>query len=82
MILLYDNLNDKKIKLLPKIFLFSTVILAGCNWGDNSSPGNSTTATSQNVSAATVNSTTAAEVFSNFQLDLNPTIVISENSAT
>ncbi len=50
--------------------------------GDNSSSGNSTTASSQTVSAATVNSTTVAEVFSNFQLDLNPTIVISGNSAT
>ena len=72
----------KKMKLIPKILLINIFILAGCNSSDNSSSGNSSTSSSQTVSAATVNSTSAAEVFSNFQLDLNPTIVISGNSAT
>ena len=69
-----------KIKL--KILFFTTVLFAGCNSSDNSSSGSSSTTSSQTVSAATVNSTSAAEVFSNFQLDLNPIIVISGNSAT
>ena len=70
----------KIILSLLSFILFFT----GCLMDDDNTATTSATTTlaSQNVQTASVNSANAAEVFNNFQLDLNPTIVISGTSAT
>lgn len=68
-----------KIKILFLCLL--SVFLIGCKSSSSSSSA-TTSSSSQTEAAASVNEITAAEVFNNFQLDLNPTIVITGTSAT
>jgi hypothetical protein len=57
------------------------MLFAGCKSSNSSSSGSSSS-NSQTEVAATVNSTSAPEVFNNFTLELNPEIVITGNTAT
>jgi hypothetical protein len=69
---------NQNICIFPSLFL---LLFAGCNSSSSSSSGSSSS-NSQTEVAATVNSTSAPEVFSNFTLELNPVIVITGNTAT
>jgi hypothetical protein len=72
------------MKLIPLTYLASFLILFGCKSSSTSSSSDSvsSTSSSQTVVAASVNSVNAAEVFNDFELNLNPKIVITGITAT
>ena len=70
-------------KIILSLLSFIILFFTGCLMDDdNTATTTATTTLASNVQTASVNSANAVEVFNNFQLDLNPTIVISGTSAT